>query len=406
MFSRVSARLPRPAIVAAALVAGAGLLTVPAAAFQNSAAQAAPSATRLAGFDTASGAVRVGGTLWDDATVLPRSARTVTVQYRRKGSRFANASTVHSSASGAVRLGLRPPSAGTWQFRVVVKSTSRATRFVSKTRTVSASGRAARTRLTGLATSPTTVPLGGVVSDDVAVAPRGARAVLVQGRAPGAARFVTMSTGRATSYGAFHAMYRPTSVGAWKFRLVIPATATARSLTSPARTITAKASTAGTTTGGGTPTTGPTTGGTPAGGTAPGGTTPGDGGGTPGGGGSTPGDGGGTPLPATTTASLAVRIPGYPNVDPLTTVTVGEQFAFDASASVAADGGTLVSGVVDYGDGQSDPFTDTNGPVDYWNTLHTYTSTGTYTVTLSVTDADGTTDTTSESIDVVNPPTE
>jgi hypothetical protein len=404
MLSRVSGRLPRVAVGAAALLAGAGILTVPAMAVQNSAAQGSLSTTRVAGFATAPGTVRLGGALWDEATVLPRGARAVTVQYRRQGSgHFTDATRLRSSASGAVQVALQPPSAGTWQFRVAVASTSRATGFVSKTRTVTASGRAAVTGLSGLALAATTVPVGDAVSDDVVVAPRGARRVLVQGRAPGAARFVTLSTETTSSSGAFRAQYRPTTVGTWAFRLVLPASATARSFTSPARTVTATArdngpASTGGAAGSGAPTPGnPTGGSTTPGGPPPGGPTPGNGDPTPGGGTTTP--------PAATTAALAVRLPGYPDASPLTKVTVDVPFAFDASASVAADGGTLVSGDIDYGDGQSDPLTGPNGPVDYWNTLHTYTSTGRRTVTLTVTDADGTKNATSVDIVVYDAPT-
>lgn len=91
---------------------GAGLLPM-------SAALAAPSsATRLSGFITTSGSVRVGGHLQDTVTVLPKAARAVTVQYRRAGTRgFTNAPTGITSPRGVITLRLRPPAAGRWQFR-------------------------------------------------------------------------------------------------------------------------------------------------------------------------------------------------------------------------------------------------------------------------------------------------
>jgi fibronectin type 3 domain-containing protein len=105
------------------------------------------------------------------------------------------------------------------------------------------------------------------------------------------------------------------------------------------------------------------------------------------------------PLP--TTAVLAVQVMGHNS----SMVTVNSAATFDASRSVAAAGKTLVSGSITYGDGQSDTFTDPVGPYDYWNTYHVYTSTGPKTVTLSVTDSDGTTSTTTEDITVYDPPT-
>ena len=76
--------------------------------------------------------------------------------------------------------------------------------------------------------------------DDVVVVPHAARLVYVQARRPGSASFVTQTTGRASSAGAFRAGYAPTVPGTWLYRLVVPATATALQAVSPTRAITAK----------------------------------------------------------------------------------------------------------------------------------------------------------------------
>lgn len=399
MLDLARGRLRRPLLGTAVVVASTGALALPAAfaALGTSASAARPlQATHVAGFSTAPGSVRVGGELRDTITVLPRSARRVAVQYRRAGTTaFHTSVTVRASAFGVATLPLHPPAAGTWSFRAVVAATPSATALVSPTRTVTATGPAAATGLSGFATGRTIVSLGQQVVDDVVITPRGARPVLVQARRPGTSRFVTQSTGGTSRTGRFRATYRPTSTGDWAFRLFVPASATARSVTSPARVLAVVSGAGGTTSGGG----------TPAGGAG----SPATGGGSPTGGGTGGGNGGGTPapdpVPAVTTADLIVQRPGYPNSPALAKVTVDEVFAFDASHSVAADGRTLVSGSVDYGDGQTDTFTAPSGPADYWNTVHTYASTGPKTVTLQVTDDAGTTDTTTLTLDVYDAPT-
>jgi hypothetical protein len=555
-------RLRRHVVATAVVGLGAGLLPLSAALATPGtpavAAHVSSSTTRLSGLTTTRGSVRVGGELWERVTVSPRAARVVTVQYRRAGTTaFKNASTVSTSAQGVITLCLRPPGSGSWQMRAVVANTSRAARFVSSTRTVVASGRAARTSISGFATTGATVSPGTTVTNDVVISPRATRVVSVQARRPGSATFLTQSTGTSSRTGDFRAAYSLTSPGVWGFRLVVRASATALAVTSPTRVITAADNPGGDRTAPG-PVTGMTLSGltdktatlswtNPAdvdltgavirrapGDTAPATVTDGtavtdlpvpgssftDTGlsadsqysyavfahdGTPNYasaadltlrtaagpdltapapvtdlqasvtdttatlswtnpgdadltgavirralGDSAPAkvtdgtavtdltapgtsftDNGLTPdthysyavfahdatpnyadaaqvsvqtKPAVTTAALTIRPLGLP-LNKANKLTANTPFRFDATNSLAAAGTTLVSGTVDFGDGQTETFADAFGPIDFWNTEHSYPTAGPETVKLTVTDSAGTTDTTTVTVNVLPEPT-
>ena len=235
-------RLGRQLVGAVVLLLGVG--TVPcataSAAVDRRPAKASLTATHLSGFVTTRTAVRVGGQLWSTVTVSPRSIRTITVQYRRAGTTaFKTASRANTSTLGVLTIGLKPIGTGTWQFRAVVSATSRATGVASALRTVVASGRATATKVSGFVTSAATVSLGLSLTDDVVVTPGGARFVSVEARRPGSAVFTMVSSGTSSTRGAFRAVYRPTVLGVWRYRLVARATATALPATSPIRTVTA-----------------------------------------------------------------------------------------------------------------------------------------------------------------------
>ena len=85
-------------------------------------------------------------------------------------------------------------------------------------------------------------------------------------------------------------------------------------------------------------------------------------------------------------------------------VTVDTPVAFDGSESLPAVGTDLVAWQIDYGDHITDSF---NGPlssVDVLNTTHTFTNAGPQTVTLTVTDSDGNTDSATLTVDVFDAP--
>jgi PKD domain/Fibronectin type III domain len=555
-------RLRRYVVATAVVGLGAGLLPLSAALAAPGtpavAAHASVGTTGLSGLMMTRGSVRVGGELWDGVIVSPRAARVVTVQYRRAGTvAFKNASTVTASAQGVLTLCLRPPGAGSWQFRAVVASTSRAARFVSSTRTVVASGHASPTSISGFATTGATVTPGATVTDDVVISPRATRVVSVQARRPGTTTFLTQSSGTSTRTGDFRAAYRLTSPGVWGFRLVVRATATAGPATSPTRIIIAAENPGSDRTP-----PGPVTAMTISGLTdttatlswtnptdvdltgavirrAPGDTAPAtvtdgtavtdlavpatsftDTGLSPDTAYSyavfahdaTPNYAAATDLslrtavgpdhsapapvtdlvatatdttvalswtnptdadltgavirralgdsapatitdgtavtdlttPATsftdttldpdttysyavfahdatpnyadptqltvttharvTTAVLTIRPLGLP-LNQANKLTANTPFRFDATNSHPAAGTTLVSGTVDFGDGQTETFAEAFGPIDFWNTEHTYTTTGPQTVKLTVTDSTGTTDTTTLTVNVLPEPT-
>lgn len=405
-------------------------------------------ASRLSGWSAAPGAVRVGGALWSSVVVSPGGGRSVVLQVRRVGSsRVAVAWRGTTSTSGRVLVGLRPPAAGRWLFRLVAPAAAGSSGAVSAWRQVSASGRAVQTRLSGFVTSPARVGFGSVVVDDVVVAPGSLRWVWVQQRS-GSAGFVTRSVVRASSSGAVRVVLRPSSVGAWAFRLVVPATATSTGVVSASRVVTAVDSSAPDAVSGvrvvslsagsvglawsnpsapdfagvsvrralgsvapSSVTAGTAVAETPAAasGFADSGLAP-----------STTysyalfaHDTSGNvaaaaaitvtttaPPPSSPTASLVISENFGLHTDRL---TVGTEASFDASGSFpAADGAKLVSATMDYGDGSA-WYTLSQG--EYWGTTHTYATGGVKTVTLTVTDANGAAVTTSVKVTVFAPPT-
>ncbi len=235
-------RLIRGATFLSVLLLSAGAL--PASSATNASAPGGASntsakSTKIVGFDTSRSSVRMGGALWDNVTVLPRAARNVTVQSRRAGTaRFTNASFGKASASGAFVAQLKPRAAGVWQFRLVVRANSRNSQVVSGVRIVAASGTAARTVLRGFAATAMTIASGATVVDGVTVSPKAHRAIMVQARRFGTAHFVTVSTVRSSSAGAFTVVYRGAAPGQWTYRVLVRASATAQMTTSALRALT------------------------------------------------------------------------------------------------------------------------------------------------------------------------
>jgi chitodextrinase len=85
-------------------------------------------------------------------------------------------------------------------------------------------------------------------------------------------------------------------------------------------------------------------------------------------------------------------------------VTVGTPVAFDGSDTLPAVGADLVSWDISYGDHVSDSFNGSLGPVDILNTTHMFADAGPHTVTLTVRDSDGNTDSTTLAVDVFGAP--
>ena len=321
--------------------------------------------------------------------------------------------------------------------------------MVSPLRRVKASGSATTTKILGFASTPATITVGAIVRDAVSVSPRASRTVEVQARRAGTATWVkTSMSGGSSAAGSFMAIYRPAS-GVWQYRLMVRASATARTAFSPPRTVTARPS-PGTTPPGTT---------TPPDTTAPGPVTaliatvatdssitlnwanPTDldftgvtirrlvGDVAP----ATATDGTAVTFPASATATsftdtgltaltlysyalfahdnaanhgAAANVTGWTTGTPpgptaavlsisrpsgvaTTKLTVGARFDFDASHSYAGPGKTFSTATLDYGD-STPPETFTG---DSWNWVrsHSYSTSGPRTATLTVTDSAGVT---------------
>ena len=312
----------------------------------------------------------------------------------------------------------------------------------------SAADKKGPTSIRGFNTATVSIKAGSVVTDQVRVLPRQRRDILVQARRPGSTTFATQLRGHSSAKGLFTAAYAPKTAGTWRFRLVVLPNAHRKGVRSAIRkvNVTQQASVTGLEFTALTRTsvslawinpsddfTGVTirradgpippvtaTDGTPVAEVdSPENTfvdldlTPGtqysyavfahDG-----------------ALPhhvaVGATLTISTRTPGTDavlKVNPLIpngdNVTIGTEVAFDGSDSLPADGTTVASWSVDYGDGVTDSFpnVDNPGPFDpvQLNTSHTYNSNGPRTVTLSVTDSDGNSASDTITVQVFNAPT-
>jgi len=208
----------------------------------------------------------------------------------------------------------------------------------------------ATSSLQGFVTSPATVQVAGTVTDQVSVRPRAKRLVRVQARRPGSTSFVTVSSHYSTKAGDFRAVYKPTTVGTWRFRLFLPATTRARQLVSASRTITA---------------TKPT-----------------------------------VPQVEVTTAVLSLN--GSKGTTAKQTVNLSE--AFVITGTHAGTGRSLESGTLDYGDGTT-PERFAGDPAGWTPKPHQYTEPGTFTAKWTVVDSAGTSAATTLDVQMFAEPT-
>ena len=211
----------------------------------------------------------------------------------------------------------------------------------------SRAGHRATTSLQGFRTAPAMVQVRSAVSDQVSVRPRAHRVVRIQARRPGSTVFHTVSSGFSSRTGSFRAVYRPTTVGTWRFRLFLPATATATRIVSPSRAITAAAI-------------------------------------------------------SSTATTAALSLNGSAGTTAKQTVNVSE--AFDITGTHAGQGLSLVSGTLDYGDG-TPPEAFDGDPAGWAPAPHQYAAPGPVTATWTVVDSAGASVTTSVDVTVYAEPT-
>jgi PKD repeat protein len=103
--------------------------------------------------------------------------------------------------------------------------------------------------------------------------------------------------------------------------------------------------------------------------------------------------------------SPVLSVNPLPSVHTGDRVTVDTPVAFDGSDSLPAVGADVVAWEISYGDHIADSLNGPPSPVDIMNTTHTYTETGPHTATLTMTDSDGNTASTTLTVEVFDPPT-
>ena len=448
-------RMTRPAIHAVGLAFCATLIPASAMAAGTDGAHTRSSAstatggsahgrTRILGFNDDPARVMLGGKVKDAVTVVPKARRTVLVQARQPGSsHFVTQSSGHSAANGAFRATFAPTTAGSWQFRLLVLPSATKRSATSDTRVVRAVDVAAPRAVTKLrvagvsresatlswvnptdkgftgvtirraegATAPTSQVSGTAVTDTDLNGTTFTDTRLTADTTYTYALFAhdgsgnysratvtTLRTGRFGVTGLEATTVRRTSVTlAWvnptdnAFTGVIvrradgptpPSSATEGTavddVASPEDSITDNGLTPGTTysyavfahdgaqhvAGAVTATV----------------TTRGNG------------------------VSAVLSINPLPSVHTGDRVTVGTEAAFDGSESLPTVGTEVAAWEINFGDHITESFNGRLSSFDSLNTRHAYTDTGAHTVTLTVTESTGHTDTTTLTVDVLDAP--
>jgi len=447
--------MTRPAIYAVGLAFWAILIPASAMAAGADGAHTGSSAstatggsahgrTRILGFNDDPARVMLGGNVKDPVTVDPKARRTVLVQARRPGSsHFVTQSSGHSAANGAFRATFAPTSAGTWQFRLLVLPSATKRSATSDTRVVRAVDVAAPDAVTRLqvagisrqsatltwvnpadkdfagvtirraegAAAPTSQVSGTAVTDtdrnETSFTDTGLTADTTYtyalfahdgSRNYSRATVVTLRTGRFGVTSLVTTTVTRTSVAlAWvnptdaAFAGVIVRRADGPTPPSSANEGTAVADVA-----------------SPEESVTDTGLTPGttysyavfahDG---------VQHVAGAVTATVTTRGngvSAVLSINPLPSVHTGDRVTVGTQTAFDGSESLPTVGTEVVAWEINFGDHITESFNGRLSSVDELNTSHAFTNTGPRTVTLTVTDSDGNTDSATLTVDVFEAP--
>ncbi len=446
--SVTNSRVGRRLIGAVVVVSGAAFIPVLAATAGTEGQAVHVSATHLSGFQTSKTSLSLGTTLRDDVTISPHAVRTVVVQALRPGAAsYVTQSSGKSAASGVFHAGFRPTTAGAWRFRLLVRAGAGASALTSPARVVTAVDRTPPAPVTQLKASGVSDKSATLSWRNPAADLSGVTIVRSEGNSaplsPSKGTFVadvkkpvTMFTDAklAADESYTYAVFAHDASRNYASKVTVHVkTKDAPDMTAPGAVtdLTVQAVDQNSIALSWTNPSDPDLAGIVV--VRKPGTTPpasrDDG---------TPVDllasvtsftdhgldpdtdysytlfahdgapnySAGTSISertqqVPTTAVLAVEALGKVTSE----VTVNSPATFDASGSIAGAGKTLVSGSISYGDGTNDSFTDPFGPIDYWNTYHVYSATGPKTVTLSVTDSDGTTSTTTEDITVYDAPT-
>jgi chitodextrinase len=447
-------RMRRPSIWALVIAICAVPLSVSAMAASPasySAALTAPASasehgrTRISGFNDDRTTVKVGLTVVDSVVVVPRARRTVEVQARRPGSStFVTQSRGRTTAAGAFRAVYAPTSAGTWRFRLRVLPSATRGAATSDTRVLNAidvtAPRAVSTlQVSGISldsatltwVNPTDKDFTGVTIRRAAGAMAPASQLdgtAVKDTAKNATEFTDTALTAGTEYS--YALFAHDTSGNYSRGAVVTlrtgrfgvsflqATSVTRNTVTLAWANPTDDAFAGVIVR---RAEGPTPPASAIEGTAVGDDlTSGEASATDTG--LSPGttysyavfahDGAGhVAAAATTTAttrgngvSAVLSVNPLPLVHAGNRVTVDTAVAFDGSESLPAVDARLVAWDIDYGDHDTDSF---NGPlssVDVLNTTHTFTNAGPTTVTLTVTDSAGNTDSFTLTVQVFDAP--
>lgn len=196
---------------------------------------AAVAKTRLTGWSTKAATVRLKGELGATVAVTPKAKRTISVQYRKRGTtKWLTQSRPATSSAGSAYVRFTPPAKGVWQVRLLVAATRSAGKLVTGKRVVTVKGTAIATRSVMVSVT-SRAATGNRFAVPGRVNPPGVRRVQIQGRAPDTKSWKTMAVAISDKSGKFSTSVTFPKAGEWRLRPVVEASPTYQALSSSAR---------------------------------------------------------------------------------------------------------------------------------------------------------------------------
>lgn len=198
---------------------------------------AAAAKTKVAGWSTKAVTVRLKGELGVTVTVTPKAKRSISVQYRKRGTtKWLTQSRTTTSSTGSAYVRFRPAAKGVWEVRLLVAATRTAGKLVSGKRVVTVKGTATPTRRV-TTRIPNHAAIGARFAVPGDVNPQGVRRIQIQIRPVDAKSWQTTGITTSDPKGKFTASMTFPKAGEWRLRAVVDASPTQAALIGSKRVV-------------------------------------------------------------------------------------------------------------------------------------------------------------------------